>query len=82
MGFGDGFEIPHRETSGGLSIAWKLGVHCESGFCNNHIVNLIVYSNPLAHHWLMSFVYGPTTWFNKDAFWYSLAQYGRYFEGP
>lgn len=61
MGFGDSFEIPTQGTNGGFSIAWKLGVNCETGFCNNHIVNLIVSSDPPEHPWLMSFLYGPTT---------------------
>lgn len=82
MGFGDGFEIPPRGTSGGPSVAWNLGVLCDIDFCIDHIVNLILTSDPLNHHWMVYFVYGPPDCNSKDLFWYELAQCGSDFGGP
>lgn len=82
VGFRDGFEIPPRRTSGGLSIVWKIGVQCEVGFCNENIVNLVLSSNPTNHQWMVSFVYGPPDWNNKANFWYKLTLAGHEFGGP
>lgn len=82
MGFGDGFEIPPRGTSGGLAITWQIGGQCDVGICNENIANLVLSSDPLNRPWLLSFVYGPADWINKDYFLYDLAQDGNTFYGP
>lgn len=79
LGFEDFFEVPPEGRRGGLTVAWKRGVLLDISSCNAHFV---VKSDPPYQCWLLSFVYGPSLWNEKESFWYDLGVTGREFQGP
>lgn len=53
---------------GRLAFAWKDGMHFESHVINPHVFNLLIYSNLSYIPWMLTIVYGPTTWREKNSF--------------
>lgn len=50
MGFSCFVDHPPVGRSGGLVLAWKLGVDLEVMQMNSHFINIIMYSDDPLHH--------------------------------
>lgn len=81
MGFEDVVEVAPRGRSGGILLAWRKGVILDVVLVCDNFATVIVKSDPPDRNWLLSFVYGPSRWNEKSAFWYALDSSGRNFVG-
>ncbi|XP_059430102.1 uncharacterized protein LOC132163748 [Corylus avellana] len=69
-------------SSGGLVLAWRLGVELESFLTNKNNITAWCYSDPPNCPWILSCIYGPSEKKNKLAFWDSLTAAGEAFVSP
>ncbi|XP_059450878.1 uncharacterized protein LOC132181647 [Corylus avellana] len=69
-------------SSGGLVLAWRLGVELESFLTNKNNITAWCYSDPPNSPWILSCIYGPPEKKNKLAFWDSLTAAGEAFVSP
>jgi hypothetical protein len=65
--------------SGGLVLAWRLGVELECFISNKNNISAWCYSDPPNSHWILSCIYGPPDKRDKLASWESFTSVGECF---
>ena len=69
LGFSNFLEQPPVCCKRGLAFAWRPGLDFEVVQQSQHIPNLLIFSD-LGHvPWMLTLIYGPTTWQDKTRFW-------------
>jgi hypothetical protein len=80
LGFRLFCQSPPDGLRGGLALAWRMGVEFEPTSISSHHISGLIYANPPHQPWLLSCVYCPSTWQDKQSFW--TANIGHSFAGP
>lgn len=47
-----------------------------------NVISILIYSDPLNHHWLVTYVYAPAQWHHKVSLWKLLDSTFKAFSGP
>lgn len=59
LGFINFVQQPPDGRRGGLALAWRAGVDLEISAINQHLINVLVFSDPGHIPWMMTLAYGP-----------------------
>ena len=82
LGFAHYCIVPALGTAGGLLLAWKIGVDIEVTVANQSIINVLIFSEPEYHPWMLTLVHGPPSKYGRIPFWDHLHKIAAAFSGP
>jgi exonuclease III len=82
LGFTHHCIVPALGTADGLLLAWKIGVDIEVTVANQSIINVLIFSEPEYHPWMLTLVHGPPSKYGRIPFWDHLKKIAAAFSGP